>query len=50
MLSDFEALQPLGLIATLGFGMLSNLMLPCLVLTLKSLANKQEFIEQKLMF
>jgi hypothetical protein len=42
-----------GLIAiTLAFGMLSNLMLlPCLVLTLnKSLTNKQEFIEPKLMF
>jgi hypothetical protein len=41
---------PLGLIAiTLAFGMLSNLMLlPCLVLHNKSLANKQEFIEPKI--
>jgi hypothetical protein len=54
MLSDFGGTVALGgLIAiTLAFGMLSNLMLlPCLVLTLnKSLTNKQEFIEPKLMF
>jgi hypothetical protein len=50
MLSDFEAPCPWGLIAiTLAFGMLSNLMLLPLVLTLnKSLANKQEFIEPKI--
>ncbi|MBC5838451.1 efflux RND transporter permease subunit [Flavobacterium muglaense] len=52
MLSDFGGTVALGgLVAiTLGFGMLSNLMLlPCLVLTLnKSLANKQEFIEPKI--
>jgi hypothetical protein len=50
MLSDFGGTVALGLIITLAFGMLSNLMLlPCLVLTLnKSLANKQEFIEPKI--
>lgn len=49
LLSDFGGTVALGgLIAmTLGFGMLSNLMLlPCLVLTLnKRLANEQEFKE-----
>lgn len=52
MLSDFGGTVALGgLIAiTLGFGMLSNLMLlPCLVLTLnKSLANEQDFIQPKI--
>lgn len=52
MLSSFGGTIALGgLIAmTLGFGMLSNLLLlPCLVLTLnKRLANEQEFIEPKI--
>jgi hypothetical protein len=52
MLSDFEVPCPWWINRHYtSFGMLSNLMLlPCLLTLNKSLTNKQEFIEPKLMF